>query len=108
MDLAEREQNATRRELFPLLLGPCEVPQRVRGEFLHLPVLSAWFLVHDFARTKDTGEVHGGAHGGHRAGALGGGRPPPGSPLLLVDRPIEDEGIGLEDTPSAVFLFKSP
>jgi hypothetical protein len=31
-----------------------------------------------------------------------------GFPLVKVDRPIEDEGIGLEDTSSAAFLLKNP
>ena len=69
---------------------------------------SARFLAHGLASWHSTGEVHGGAHGGHRAGVLGGGRPPRGSPLRVVDRLIKDEGIGSEGTPSGGISFKSP
>ena len=88
MDLAEREQNAPRRELLPLLLGPAKHPQRDPGELRYPVVFSFHDLVHGIAKSVDAGELPAAVNGAAAPEAFVAAGPPPLTPLECCEPSI--------------------
>ena len=88
MDLAEREQNAPRRELLPLLLGPAKHPQRDPGELRYPVVFSFHDLVHGITKSVDAGELPAAVNGAAAPEAFLAAGPPPLTPLECCEPSI--------------------